>query len=392
LTIRLRHLIWMLPVTLAVIVVLLGVLADSWLESSGGRHMLQTELSKSLGLPVRLNGDYSLKLFPRLEIAGRDLEVGQTGGAGSLALGEEYSAVVELAPFIHREVKITSVRVHGGFVELGNLPKATGDRDRESLSQIAYPQVASLEIDNFRIRRQPEEKSILIDRLLIKDFRQGREAKLDLRALLMDSKSEIARMSMHGGLTLAAGDLPSRLDVREMAVDWGAVSIEGLSGDWEWDPRAVQLAARVDWQHSGGSADLRIDIRLESTPSGSFLIHYQGSPLPEPATLGFDYSIDPGNIELSDLDITMGGQSLAGWGCMILSDPPTLNLSLQAESLDLDTLHSIDWKPQGDGAEIPLKLAVELRVQKAWFAGAEGTGVVVATGPKPECSGASSKD
>jgi hypothetical protein len=53
----------------------------------------------------------------------------------------------------------------------------------------------------------------------------------------------------------------------------------------------------------------------------------------------------------------------------------------------LDKIYSIDFLQAGEGAELPLELAVELRVEKAWFAGAEAGDVLVTVGPEPVCPG-----
>lgn len=384
---RRYHLVWMLPLFALTVVLLLGVAADSWLESAGGRHMLQTKLSKDLGLPVRLEGDFSLRLFPRLEIAGQELEIGQPGESDALAFSKDYSAVIELAPFLDREVKISSIRLNGGFLDLSHWPPAIETADEKAGSRMSFPQVASLEIENFYIRVQPEEKSLLIQQLRITGFRQGHESSLEMQARLMDRDTEVAQASLQGGLILAVGGLPTRLSVREMKLKLGSYLIDGLGGYWEWDQPAARLTGQMGWGQASSAADLRLTLALESEPSGSFAASYQGPQLPGDASLAFDFSVRPEVIGLERLNMQVIGQSLNGNGCLVLAEKPSLRLFLRAESLDMDKIYSIDFMQAGEGAELPLELAVELRVEKAWFAGAEAGDVVVTVGDEPVCPG-----
>jgi hypothetical protein len=382
-----RHLVWILPLVIVAFVFLLGVLADSWLESSGGRHMLQTELAKNLGIPVRLKGDYSLRLFPRLEIAGQDLEIGQPDGLDVPAFASEYSAVIELAPFIHREVKITSVRVRGGHLDLDRLSADAGAESQPAGSQMSLPQVASLEIGDFHVRLERNQKSLLIERLQVRGFRQGDESEFELQARVMNGQSEMARVKAHGGLILALGDATSRVDISEMKLDWGDTEIGGLSGVWEWRQSTSRLAGHMLWDQDSNSAELRLDLAVVPAPSGSFHARYRNPQLSEPASVSLHFVFQPGEIEMSQLDIEITGQSISGSGCLKLADSPSLHLLLGAETLDLDRIYSLDLPQRGDGTELPLDLAVELRIEEARFAGAKASDLVVAAGPEPACAG-----
>jgi len=382
-----RHLIWILPLLIVAFLLLLGVLADSWLESSGGRQMLQTELAKNLGMPVRLKGDYSLTLFPRLEIAGQNLEIGRSDGLGAPAFAREYSAVIELTPFIHREVKITSIRVRGGHLDLDRLSADVGPGREPAGSQMSLPQVESLEIGDFDVRLEQNQKSLFIERLHVIGFRLGNESGFELQGRLIDGHSEMARVSLHGGLTLIFREVTSRLDISDMELDWGDLEIAGLSGVWEWRQSSSRLAGHMLWDQGPNSADLRLDLAVVSAPSGSFDARYGNPQLSEPASLSLDFVFEPGEIEMNRLDIEITGQSISGSGCLRLADSPSLQLSLGAETLDLDRIRALELPQQGDGTELPIELAVELRIDKARFAGAEASDLVVSVGPEPACPG-----
>ena len=382
-----RHwLIWILPLVLAVLVLLLGVAADSWLESSGGRQLLQRELSKSLGLPVRLEGDYSLKLFPRLKIAGNGLEIGQQGSPGVLAFSKDYSAVIELAPFFRRQVRITSIGLHGGFLDVSQAPKAAEDENAPVRPEITLPEVGLLEIGDFSIRLEQAGSSLLIRQLRLSGFQPGRAALLEINAGLLQGQEEIAQASMNAGLTLAAGSLSARLSIHKLNLSWGQSALAGLSGDWEWDQPAAHLQGHMVWDQTPHTADLQLDSSLNPLPSGSLRVQYRRQGLAQPVSLEFDFSVAPDGVALKHLGMEVAGQSLSGEGCVLWSDKFSLDLSLHAEALDLDKLYSI-LPAQGNGsAELPFELAVRVHAVNAWFSGAEASDVNLAIGPEPDCS------
>ena len=63
-----RYLLWLIPLLIVALLYLLGVAADAWLESAGGRRLVENALGDSLGAPVHLNGDYRFRLLPRLAV------------------------------------------------------------------------------------------------------------------------------------------------------------------------------------------------------------------------------------------------------------------------------------------------------------------------------------
>ncbi len=50
--------------------------ADAWLESSGGRQMLEQELGARFGMSVRLEGEFDLMLLPDIGVSGTRLVIG----------------------------------------------------------------------------------------------------------------------------------------------------------------------------------------------------------------------------------------------------------------------------------------------------------------------------
>ncbi len=384
-----RRLIWIVPlslVSLLVVFVLFGMAADAWLESSGGRSLLQRELSKSLGLPVRLDGDYSLKLFPRLKIAGSRLQIDQPDGKAALASSKEYSAVIELKPLLHRELRIVSIGLRGGFVDISRVPNEGGDGQATDGSAMPLPAVASLEIHDFSVRLAPPDNHLLIRHLQLTGFQAGRAAGLDIDAGWLNGPEETAQLRLQGGLTVMPGSLSSRLDIREMELKWGETLVQGLKGEWHWDQPAASLDGQMSWEQSGQAAAGQFKLALGAPMSGSLAVQYHQESLP-PSRLTSDFTVLPDQVGLQTVGMEIAGQSLAGDGCLWLTDPVALHLNLQAAELDLDKIYAMMPEQQAGGTESPIDLAIHLHAEKAWMAGAEADDVNVAIGPEPACTG-----
>lgn len=380
----LRRLAWILPLLIFLLALVFGMVADSWLESSGGRQMLQRELTRSLGLPVRLEGGYHLKLFPRLKIAGSGLAIDQPGNLGVLALGQEYSAVIELVPFFHREVRITSIGVHGGFVDLSRTAGEVVEENAASTREIPLPRVAALEISDFTVRLAPQD-SVLIRQLQLRNFQPGKEAILDMDAALISGQEETARLNLHGGLTMAEGSFSSQLRILGLTLAWGESVLAGVTGEWQWDQPASRLTGHMAWQQASRAAAAQLQLAFTTPPSGFLHAQYHQQGLPEPSSLELDFSVLPDRLDLRNVGIKIAGQSIGGDGCLSLTGKTALHLSLQAGDIDLDRIYSLLPAQQGNSPEPPLALAIQLHADKAWLAGAEASDVTVEIGSRPDC-------
>ena len=388
LNVSLHRLAWILPLLILVLALLLGVVADSWLESSGGRQMLQRELTRSLGLPVRLEGDYHLKLFPRLKIAGSGLAIGQPGNSGVLALGEEYSAVIELVPFFHREVRITSIGLHGGFVDFSRAPDESVETKEASTHVISLPQVAVLEISDFAVGLAKED-SILIRQLQLRGFRPGEEANFNIDAGLISGQAESARLNLHGWLTMEEGSFSTQLRILGLTLKWGESLVAGLTGEWKWDQQGSRLTGHMAWEQSSQSAALQLQLAFKTPPSGFLRAQYHQKDLPEPSNLEIYFSVLPDRLDLHNVGIKIADQAMGGDGCLLLTGKTALHLTLQADEIDLDRIYSLLPAQPGDGPEPPWVLAFRLHANKAWLAGAEASDISVEIGSQPDCSLAS---
>jgi len=154
--------------------------ADAWLESSGGRQLLEQELSARLGMSVRLEGGFDLMLLPDIGVSGTDLVIGrETGPAAApfLANSREFEVSVALRPLFHRQVVIDWIRLTGGRVYPGRY-RQPGD---DGAPLLKLPEIRELVLRDFEFVLDQEEEALLrLKELRVRDFAEGERAGLFL--------------------------------------------------------------------------------------------------------------------------------------------------------------------------------------------------------------------
>jgi len=106
-------------------------LADSWLESSGGRRMLEQTLSGRIGMSVRLEGEFDLMLLPAIGVSGTELVIGDPGQETEFARSREYEISVALEPLLDRKVLIEWIRLTGGHIYPERYPRSDPNDDTD---------------------------------------------------------------------------------------------------------------------------------------------------------------------------------------------------------------------------------------------------------------------
>ena len=381
---RAWHLIWALPLFLSLLIVLLGLIADAWLESSGGREMLQRELSRNLGMPVRLRGEFHIGLIPRLNITGTGLEIGQPDTTAFWVVCRKYAVAIELAPFIHREVRIASVELNGGNAGFADDAKSDLGGGNRLGASLVLPQVTALEISDFRLAPVGKDNEVYIEDLRITGFQPGKPAPVALNAGLAAGQQDSARLNLDGELTLA-NDLSMHMDILKMTFDWDGSSIEGLSGEWQWLQPAGAVKGRMDWDQAPHKAEVRLELPAIAELAGVLHVHYEQPPMVDSSDLSLDFSILPEVIVMRALELNLDGQSLRGQGCLLTAAKPSLRLVLQAADIDADRIYAMLPEQRGGNTELPLDLAVRISAGKARFSGAVATDAELSIGGQPEC-------
>ncbi|MFC1719731.1 hypothetical protein ACFL00_01145 [Pseudomonadota bacterium] len=218
-------------VLLVVVLLLLPVglywLADSWLESSGGRQMLETELGARFGMSVSLEGKFNLMLLPDIGVSGTELVIGGEAGPGAFfADSRGFEVSVALKPLFHRQVVVQWIRLTGGRVYPSRYSRFAGNTGSTSTQ---LPEIQELDLRDFQIMLDEDSASSLrLKKLTVSDFAERRQAafSIDLEDLLDaqgwllwdtaqskikfgDAQLDVAGQRLNGQACLELGETPS---------------------------------------------------------------------------------------------------------------------------------------------------------------------------------------
>ena len=83
---------------------------DAWIESSGGRQVVERTLSDAVGLPVRLGGDFDVHLLPPGASGTDFIVMDETASVVNLR-SRAYDLALELRPLLRREFRVDSLRL-----------------------------------------------------------------------------------------------------------------------------------------------------------------------------------------------------------------------------------------------------------------------------------------
>ena len=178
--------------------------ADAWLESAGGRRMIETELGGRIGMPVRLEGEFDLMLLPDIGVSGTGLHMGGAGGETEFAHGREYEISVALKPLFQRQVRIDWIRLTGGEIRPAHYQPAGLPKTGDSAPGFRLPEIRELTVRDFNIVPADDGgRPIHITELTVNDFAEGRETPFALKL------EELG--SVHGRFNWTAGRALVRL-------------------------------------------------------------------------------------------------------------------------------------------------------------------------------------
>lgn len=355
-----RRLLLFLPVLFVLLFAGAYLLAGAWLESRGGRQAIEQELSRRLGVPVNLEGEFSIALLPSVGVAGTELVIGEPGAASELGRSAEYAVELAVRPLLRGTLVIESFHLAGGRLYLERLPSG-GGADAEAAAP-GLPDIGSFTIRDFEIVTAGDSR-LLLQEFTLEGFVPGRPA-------------------------------PFRLAV----ADYGE-----LAGSLDWRAAASELVLSAAWSdYLPGLLQLRLQLRLgsgQTAAAGNLEADWSppGAAADAPAVmrLATDYELRPGGIGFADFRLDAGTQHATGDGCLALGDTPALHLELESPLIDLDALPDLSELAAfgGEGAEeegAPIdsvvSLNLRLRAAEARGAGAVAREAVLQAGGEPDCS------
>lgn len=353
-----RWLLLTVPLVLVLLFAAAWLLADSWLESAGGRQAVERALAERIGLPVRLDGEFRVMLLPSVGVSGTALVLGEPGPATELARSEEYAVSLALVPLFRSRLLIESVRFSDGILYLDRWPGGDPLPDAPPQPALVLPDIHQLEISDFRlVLGQSDDSPYLLRELSIEEFTPGRLAPLRLQ-------------------------------------------IEGFgtwTGDMYWQPAddALDLTAAGTGQWAG-ELGFQASMRLNAG-TGALQLRWLGGPFGadiEPQ-LSLAYASLPAGVRLESVRIEAGALRIEGAGCFLAGERPALHLDLAADRLDTAALPGLaELAPATAAAEADqadqewpegLDFGVRLAVGELLTGEAVARQAVLRLGGEPDC-------
>jgi hypothetical protein len=271
---------WVLALLTGVVLLPVVVywIGGAWLESSGGRQLLEKTLTGLIGMSVRLEGEFELMLLPALGVSGTDLVIGGRDPESEFARSQEYEISVALWPLVDRKVLIEWLRMTGGRIyperyspeDDGNEGRSEPELDNvgaASAANFLLPEIRELSIRDFQIVLPGEDEFPLhVKELTINGFAENQETLFALNIRNMAAvegwlRWDIPRSVVHfGNLRL---DLEGQL-VRGRACLFlqtpGSLHVELQAGVFDLDDFREGLPG-FGGDSGGDNGELPLEIR-----------------------------------------------------------------------------------------------------------------------------------
>jgi hypothetical protein len=233
-------------------------LADSWLESSGGRRMLEQTLSARIGMSVRLEGEFALMLLPAIGVSGTELVIGGPEPGLEFARSDEFEISVAIRPLLDRKVLIEWIRLSGGSIYPDRYSR-TDDTDgtvgtvgANSFANLLLPEIQELTIQDFQIVLPGgEENQLQIKELTLTGFAENHQTPFTL---------EVTDLVTAAG-TLRWSTSESLIHLGELQLDLGGQLVNGAACLFLQSPSSLHFDLQA------GAFDL--DVFRESLPGAN---------------------------------------------------------------------------------------------------------------------------
>ena len=171
------------PVAVLLTMVAAGYAVESWLETSGGKSMVESRLSALIDKQVSLGEAYDWDLWPTLHVSGRHLRVDASDGANA-AQFDRYAVSINLAAMLKGTIRITAIELEGGTVVLDAWTSGSDQKRGENTGPPAgIPDIRSLEVDGFDLFTDQDQDDPLLSIGVMKVENDGSGSCASLRIL-----------------------------------------------------------------------------------------------------------------------------------------------------------------------------------------------------------------
>lgn len=299
----------------------------------------EIQTSKILGQPVKVGGDADIRLLPLPTIAFGDLTVGDAGNGEPLMTVDQFSARVELMPFLSGEVRIVEMELER--------PRFNFDVDEEG--RVAWTNRQGIPVD---------PRQVQLDRLVVRDasFRvTGLFGGQDGEASAITGSgidAVVSAQSLYGPWRID-GNGEINGDVTEFRVTTGQLSDRGtirlkITAQQQDHPYELTADGPVSVKDEVLSWNGVFGIVPVPQPPGT---ERSNQPLPVDIEGAFD--LDPNLLEIPEYRMEVGDASdplmLNGRGRADLREAIHFRLEVDGRQIDLDRIARMR---EGEGASV----------------------------------------
>jgi hypothetical protein len=384
---RKSRIAWIIVAIIFVLAILVWA-AQAWLTSEIGRGVVERRLSAAMGRPVRLDGEFEIRVLPLPGAAGTSMKVLTKDGRWLVLDTGAYLAQLSLWPLFRGEVEIRAVALDAASMDLDRLGSEPASGADPGDSYFQLPSISRFELTDSSIflDGMGSEPFIRISSLVLDDFRP--DASVDFEAEIgMVSRAGAEFSTAPSGRLILRSKGVVEVDFDRLDLNVAGWDIRGIEGGVQADLSASKLVIELNWAAQ--------DQPLRLAATAEWDRHFETST-----------GIVVGGYTLEDLELVVGVNHVSGNGCAFGSDPLRLSLALTSESLDLDTLSTLTGSLQeeshrpganatgrgepgatgaGFGEQLPFEPAISLDVGQATFEGALAEGVSFRMGQAPDC-------
>jgi len=375
-----------LPLSVALILLLSLILADRWLESSAGRQRLEAALADSLGMPVNVRGDFSIRLLPSVGVSGTDLLIGDSDGSGSFVESETFHANIALRPLIDQKLHILAFSAAHGLLDPQEFRQRKRGGADTTKSSLELPWIEQLVLEDFGIALPGS--SLLVQKLELKEFQAGNNAALNFELSLHSAEGEIAAVTALTSLLVRPGAEQIIVEIEEFKIESETQTLEGITGDISWRPEQQLLETRLAWQGDGVGAFQLSGSLHTAAVNGSIAMDFLAPGIATPLRTQLDFTRQAKGIEFPSIQLSFDDQRVAGSGCLLSENKWALNLDLTSDYVNLDQLKPLysGAGAGGDKAGLTFELNFAFSALEAHAGGAVVRNTVISTGKQPDCS------
>jgi hypothetical protein len=397
--VRWRYLTVTLLMLLALLLVVL-LSASSWLETSAGRKLLQRELRKSLSLEAQLQGEYSLNLFPTIQIVGNELILSDINSGNRLAVVHAYELRLALMPLLRKKIDIIKISIRDSRLDLDQLLKNSSAEPQEASKGLPLPKIRELEITGLKLQKSTEDV-LQIAQMNLSDFAENKSAAITLALALPQAAGEALKLQMAGHLQVSASPLEVQLELQDLSLQSAGPEWRIGAGKLSWSANKAELIGDLNGQLGPYKSHYGFSARFAEAMQFTLNAELQSADSARLAARLVAESVSGGWV-LAPVALDLDGQILEGAGCFSMLIEPLLQMQLDAQVLNLDALQALlpeQLMPANPASEagilqpdnpgltgLPVELNVRLTVQQLNWSGAIARVVKLQLGAEPDCS------